>query len=428
MSGIYYGRMRRRSARSPARLILLIAVAIVSAGALGAGVFRYIRPVVTVSEATTGPVVQAFYSTGTIEPEREYPIKSNTAGILTTVSVDKGSRVSKGQELAVVTEPALIYARDRAKAELHEKLARADESTSPVLQEYDARISATETLLELAKREQKRTTDMLERSAAAQEDLDRAIDRLKTVWSQFESLKAQRAAKRLELNRDVEVARSALNIAEWDLEQQTLRSPIDGVVLDRPTSIGTRVAVNDRIMRVASVGPDDLVMRAAVDEEDIVRVLPGQTVRLTLYALPGEVLGGKVTKIYPEADPNRRTFEVDVRLDPPDKRLQSGMTGELAFVIASKDKAVVIPSQAVQNGAVWVVHDNRLVRKNPQIGLNSVERVETLSGLSPGERVVISPIGSLSEGQHVRTTWMDPIAAAGLNKPAVEEQPFKAFD
>ena len=403
-----------------------VAIAVVGAGAYA--LLHVIRPRVTITEATQGPVVQAFYSTGTIEPVREYPIKSNAPGILTEVHVDKGDRVTKGQVLAVVTEPALLYTRDRMRAELNEKLARADEKTSPVLREYDAKLSAAEEILAVAQREQKRVTDLMERNAAAPQDFDRALERVKTAWSDVESLKSLRAAKKLELDREVEVARSALNIAEWNVAQQSLASPIDGVVLDRPTSIGTRLAENDQVMRVANVRPENLVMRAAVDEEDIVGVRPDQVVRLTLYALPGEVLTGRVTRVYDEADPNRRTFEVDVQLVPPDARLAPGMTGELAFILASKDKAVVIPSQAVQNGSVWLVRDNRLVKATSQLGLTSVERVEVISGLQPGARVVISPIASMAEGQHVRTSWVDPVVAAGLNKPLVEEQPFKAFD
>ena len=68
-------------------------------------VLRITSPLVTVTDAVEGPVVQAFYSTGTIQPVREFPIKSNTAGILTEVKVDKGDRVSKGQSLAIVSDP-----------------------------------------------------------------------------------------------------------------------------------------------------------------------------------------------------------------------------------------------------------------------------------------------------------------------------------
>src|SRR3954463_9875664 len=118
--------MYRRRAQSTLRMILWIAGTTIVLAAAAMAVLHYLRPAVTVTEAVEGPVVQAFYSTGTIQPEREFPIKSNTAGILTEVKVDKGDRVAKGQPLAVVSDPALNYAKDKAQAELDEKIKRAD--------------------------------------------------------------------------------------------------------------------------------------------------------------------------------------------------------------------------------------------------------------------------------------------------------------
>jgi len=415
-------------AHSGVKWILTLAAVLAGTTAAGYLLLHFVRPLVTVSEVVQGPVVQAFYSTGTIEPQREYPIRSSVAGTLTVVHVDKGDRVSKGQPLAVVTDPALTYLADKAQAELDEKLRRADERTSPVLQEFDARLRGTNELLEIAQREVRRISDLLQHNAAAQSDLDRAMDRARQLLTEAESIKAQRDAKKLELARELEVARSALNIAKWNLEEQTLKSPIDGVVLDRPTAVGTRVAVNEPIMRVADVRPENLVMRADVDEEDVARVSVGQTVQMVLYAFAGRAIRGKVTRIYDQADPDRRTFEVDVRLDELEPRLAPGMTGELAFILAEKSRALVVPSQAVQGDAVYIVHDGRLLRPQVTIGLRSVERTEILSGLNPGQRVVISPIGDLSPGRAVRTVFVDPGTAAGLNRKPVEEQPFKAFD
>jgi multidrug efflux pump subunit AcrA (membrane-fusion protein) len=67
------------------------------------------------------------------------------------------------------------------------------------------------------------------------------------------------------------------------------------------------------------------------------------------------------------------------------------------------------------------------VQFNAQIGLRSVERVEILSGVIPGDRVIVSPIGDLAEGKSVRTRYLDPAKAAGLNKPAVRDDSFKGF-
>jgi len=420
--------MQRRRAQSTVRWVLTAAVSLAALVALAMAILRFARPLVVVTEAVQGPVVQAFYSTGTVQPEREFPIKSNTAGILTQVLVDKGDHVTKLQPLAIVSDPALVYTKDKAQAELDEKLKRGDDKSSPVLKEIDDRIRAADQMLALAKREEQRRSDAQEQRAASQSDVDRAAEHVKEMWSMVEALKSQRAAKKLELDRDVDVAKSALSIAQWNLDQQTLKSPIDGVVLDRPTSIGTRVAINDPIMRVADVRLENLVMRAAVDEEDVVKVQPGQTVRMTLYAFADRAFTGTVSKIYDQADPERRTFEIDVKLSDRSDRLQPGMTGELAFIMAAKDQAIVVPAQSLQGGNLHVIRDGQLQRiENPQIGLKSVERIEVLNGLAIGDRIAISPVSGISDGHAVRTRYIDPITAAGLNKPKAANDGFKGF-
>ena len=395
---------------------------------MGLAVVNLLSPQVIVSEAVEGPVVQAFYSTGTIQPEREFPIKSNVAGIIKEVKVDKGDRVKAGQTLAVISDPDLVFAERKAQAELEEAQKRADEKTSPVIREFDAKIEAMSAILAIATREQERIRGLIEKNAANQTDYDTVTDRQKTVWSQNESLKAQRASMLLELQRQLDVAKSALDTAQWNLSQQTLKSPIDGVVLDRPLSIGTRVDINNQLMKVADIVPDKLVMRAAVDEEDIIKVHVDQLVRMTLYSYPDRAFDCRVQKIYDQADPERRTFEVDVKLLQPDDRLSPGMTGELAFEMGSKAKAVVIPSQAVQKGGgVFTIADGRLKKVDVQLGLRGIERTEILSGLKSGDKIVISAASNLSDGQRVRISYLDPVAAAGLNKPKIADDSFKGF-
>ena len=416
-----------RRAQSTTRWIVTAAIAVVVVIAIVLAAIRFSSPLVVVSEAVEGPVVQAFYSTGTVQPEREFPIKANVAGTLTEVRVDKGDVVTKGQPVAVISEPGLVFAQRQAQAELEEKQKRADPKSSPVLQEFDARISAGTAQLDIAQRELARIKGLIEKNAASQTDLDTASDRVKTVWTLVESARAQRGARQLELERELQVAKSALDTANWNLEQQTLKSPIDGV-LNRPLSVGTRVAINDTVMRVADVRPDKLVMRAAVDEEDVTKVRVGQVVRMTLYSYDDRTFEGKVARIYPQADPERRTFEIDVAIVDPDARLAPGMTGELAFVMDAKERAVVVPSQAIQKNAVYTVDNGRLKKLDAEIGLRGIERSEVRTGLKPGQRIVISTIGDMQDGQRVRTTYTDPATAAGMNKPKQVNDNFKGFN
>lgn len=426
--------MKPRRAQGYVRWVVLAALLVAAVGGAYV-VFSTMRPTVTVTDLTERRVVQAFYATGTVSPEREYPIRTPTAGLLAEVFVDKGDAVTKGQRLAFVSDPDLEAKGKQAAAELAEKQARADAERSPVIKEFDAKIRFNKEMVEIADREQRRLRGLIESNAGSQTDLDRALDRLKLVSMEVATWQSQRDAKLLELRKDVDVARAALEAARENANRQTLVSPVEGVVLDRPISQGTRLAVNDHVMRVADVRPGKLVMRAAVDEEDItkVRVDPAdpQVVQMSLYAFsprPGEreveqrVFEGRVLRKYDQADSDRRTFEVDVSLPDEEQRFQPGMTGELAFVMQAKEKATVIPSQAVQDGGVFVVRDERLVRVDDvRLGVSGVERVEIISGLSPGDRVVISPAAELKVGAWVRTEFMDPDAAAGLNKPKAKE-------
>ncbi|GIW77243.1 MAG: hypothetical protein KatS3mg104_2306 [Phycisphaerae bacterium] len=417
--------------KSLTKLLLYPSVALVGA-MVGWWVIQILlSPKVTVTRVTNGPVVSAFYATGTVRPEREYPIRTPVQGTVEQVMVDKGDPVRAGQTLAVVTDPQLKFRAERAKAILDEKIALADEKRSPILSEFDTNIRVAEQLVSISQREVDRLTQMAATSAASSVDLDRAVDQLKTRWAQLESLKSQRRTRQLELNREVEVARADYEMAVSDINQQILKSPIDGVVLDRPTSQGTRVAINDILMRVANVTQEHLVMRASVDEEDVTHCRIGQAVKMSLYAFERIPLTGKVTRIYPEADPDRRTFEVDVRFDDPPELLSSGMTGELAFILAEKRSARVLPTTAVQNDRIYVVREGRIAELPAKIGIRSIERVEIIEGVSEDDRVVISPIGNLSVGHRVRTHEISPQEASGLvptREVEVNESAFKGFN
>ena len=414
---------RSRGHRAVRWVLLTTLILLAGGGAVAA--YRYSLPTVTVTEVVRAPVVAAFYATGTLSAVREYPVKARVEGTLERLDdgplVDKGSRVTKNQPLMKVVNKERELIASRAAAELEEKRARAEEKTSPVLAEFDARTKGALELLDLANAEQRRVLKGLETRSATQSDLDRAMDRVKQFATESQSLKAQKAAMALRLKADLEVAEAAHRIALWNLDQQVLRSPVDGVVLDRPASPGTHLAINDHVMLVADVRPENLVMRAAVDEEDMTHVHDGQEVRMTLYSFPDRVFTGRVAKVYDKADPERRTFEVDVAPEQPDPRMSAGMTGELAFVIEARDGAAVVPSQALQGKKLYAVRDGKLSGMDAKIGLTSVERVEVLNGLKVGERVVISPVAGLREGQAVRTTFVEPVAAAGLNKPKPKE-------
>src|SRR6476661_5222607 len=99
--------MNRRRAQGAVRWVLLAAAVLAAVGG-GFALYNYLRPVVTVTEVVRGPVVQAFYATGTLSPVREHPIKASVEGTLERLDegplIDKGSRVTRGQRLMRIVD------------------------------------------------------------------------------------------------------------------------------------------------------------------------------------------------------------------------------------------------------------------------------------------------------------------------------------
>lgn len=408
--------MNSRAGKAITRWITtLVFIALLAAGAWWT--YRKLTvPSVVTTQAVMAPVVQAFYATGTLLPDREYPIKSSVEGVITHVYVDKGDTVTKGQRIVTLRADDYVMKLNQAQADLKLKEQLADEKTSPTLLEFDAKIKAAQLQLDVARRENTRIENMVKANAASPADLDHSIQTLQQYISLTESLKKQRATKVLELARDLTVARQALAIAQWNFDRQTILSPVDGRVLDRPATSGTRVQINNHLMTIADVKPESLVMRAAVDEEDKTRLKQGQQVVMTLYAYPGHPFVGTVKTIYPMADDQRRTFEADIAMNKPDDSFAAGMTGELAFIVSQKDQALVVPSQAVHEGKVWLVQNDKLKEQQVKVGITSVQRTEILSGIKEGQQVVISPAVGFRDNQMVSPTEVAPDKAAGVSE------------
>jgi HlyD family secretion protein len=427
-----------------------IAVAMLAVLAGGAYVASgLLAPQVSLARPVRAHVVSAFYSTGAVAPPREYPIRAQVTGIVRELPVDKGSAVLPGQVLAVVDDPRLALAVAAAEAQLREADALADPLHSPALAEFDTQLLANTELLAIANREYKRLADMRDANASTNVDLDRAMDRVKILSAERGALTSRRATTLLNMRRQLEVAQATLSSARAQAEKQTVRSPVAGVVLDRPTPLGTHVdaAMSNHLMTLADIRQESLVIRAQVDEEDIAKVRPGQLVRMTLYAFGTDVLTGRVVRVSDQADPERRTFETDVRVEAGARHLSPGMTGELAFVIEAREAAITVPAQAVQvrtrarragearqssevtsaaaaEGAdeiretvVWVHRDGRIEGRVVEVGLRSLERVEIVSGLETSDEIVVSAVSPrTADGSRVRSRRM--AAATPVTNPA----------
>ncbi len=299
----------------------------------------------SVVQPTTGPAVQAVYATGSVEAAVMFPVSARSGARLVSLLVDEGSIVKKDQLLAQLEDEDLQH----AMAEL-----RARES--------------------LTEKEFERQSSLLKRHVASEE----AFDRAKSEWN---------------------AAKASLAKAEAQARYMKLFAPADGVVIRRDGEIGQMIPANQPLFWLTS--GNTLRITAEIDEEDIPMVQIGQQVLIRADAFPGKTFHGEVKSITPKGDPVGRSYRVRIEFST-ETPLQIGMTAEVNIVVRESESSLLLPASAVQEDAVWLVVDGRLVRRKVFVGAKGEKQVEIREGIRSDDQVVLQPDAGLEEGKRVR--------------------------
>jgi len=330
---------------------LLIATAIVLLLA-ATGWYRFGRgPEVTAAAATRGTAVEIVYATGGVEPVRWSKVASLVRDRIVEICDCEGKAVAKGDVLARLDDREV-------KAQLEDLKAR-------------------EAFL---KREMSRVSELITRGAATTQNYERTSMDLGQVQAQI--------AVQLE-----------------KINDYTIVAPMDGVVLRRDGEIGEIAEVGQILYRVGV--PKPLQVVAEVNEEDIPRVAIGQTALFRTDAFPDRRLQGKVSEITPMGDIAAKTFRVKIA-QPEDTPLKPGMSVEANIVTREKPNALLIPADAVQGNAVFVLDGSQVRKREVTIGIRGTRVVEVLSGLTDGERVASPAATDLTDGARVRVAAPRP--------------------
>jgi membrane fusion protein (multidrug efflux system) len=208
---------------------------------------------------------------------------------------------------------------------------------------------------------------------------------------------------------DWDNALTGLRVAEANLEAARrnvdLVSPIDGVVTDVLLTRGSMPEPGDPLARVSDLSRVQVLIQASV--EQVRELALGQPARL-----PAQRLEGRVSRVALQADPASRLLEVELtfpgpgadRTPEPDcDPVVPGTLVTAEIEVGRRAQAVVVPEAAVRGGVVWVVDAGSVAsRRQVAVGLTGGGMVEILSGVAPGERVVVAGASILSEGARAR--------------------------
>ncbi len=330
-------------------------------------------------------------ASGYVTARRDATVSSKVTGKVIEVNVEEGMRVEADQILAKL---------DASNVETSLRLAEAQ------LDAGRARLGEIESNRALAQRELERVTAAAEGNAATAIEVDRA------------SAAAQALSARLEQQR-AEVIVSEREVAIWkqQLDDTIIRAPFAGVVTAKnaqpgemisPMSVGgfTRTGI------CTLVDMQSLEIEVDVSESYINRVAAGQPVEATLDSYPEWKIPASVIAIIPTADRQKATVKVRVAFKELDPRILPDMSVKVAFQSteepgpATAAKGVTLPEAAVVHrdgkDLVFVYRDGIVERRAISVSERRNERATVTAGLIGGEKVVLNPPESLTDGESVK--------------------------
>jgi HlyD family secretion protein len=357
-----------------------------------------------IATAETGTMVRSVVATGKIEPITKVEIKSKANGIIEKLFVDVDQIVGAGQVLVELDRENLTARVREARANLQAaEAARAAAAAA----EKKAEIEAEAPDVAFARRSHDRAQQLFAQRLVSQSQLEDARSALDQAENRQRAAGGQLAvaqARVVEATANVAQSRAALERAEEELANATIKAPIRATVLTRDVEIGSPVSsilnMGANATLVMTLGDIEKVfVRGKVDEADIGRVRLGQRARITTETFRDRVFDGQVTQISPigvERD-NVTTFEVEVSIDNPAKELKANMTANAEIVIEEFANSLLIPEAAVvydgqRNPFVDVVDvsvKSGRRRVAVKVGVGNGTRIQIVDGLKAGDKIVL---------------------------------------
>ena len=188
-------------------------------------------------------------------------------------------------------------------------------------------------------------------------------------------------------------------------EATPVYAPISGTITALPLTVGTSVNTQTAIAQIGNI--EELQIKARVPERDIASLKNGLSAEVTLFAYKNQIFDAHVIRVSPIVDEVSRSKEIYLSFDKKDERINAGMYAKIKLNTILHKDVFVISYDAVQTEEdetiIFVVNDDNTVSKRKvELGVNVDGYVEILSGVSAGEKVVVSGIQSLSEGAKIK--------------------------
>lgn len=339
---------------------------------------------------------------GTVQSPVSVGVMSQITGRILVLNATSGQKVQKG-ELLVQLDAEEIRTRIR---QTESNFAAAQSNWASAKLDWlalSAKVDAAQATLIETQQDYERFQQLVKQNIEPRKRLEEAEARWKNAKSALESIEATvKAGAATIQTQEAIVARSQAQIdeAKAQLEYTEIRSPLDGIIVDKQVSSGDLATPGRQLLVLQQV--TQLRLEASVSESCARRIRVGTPVFIQVDATK-EPLEGSVNEIVPAIDPTTRSFLVRSNL-PFREEFRPGMFGRLQFP-CGKEKLLAVPPESLlergQLDMLFVVKDQKAHLRIVRIGRRHPEFLEILSGVAPQELLILDPPDFLQEGDPV---------------------------
>jgi HlyD family secretion protein len=273
-----------------------------------------------------GTVTALVDTTGTLNPVTIVDIGSQVSGKIENIYVDFNSQVKAGQILAELEQLTFQTKVQQNEANYLSSVAAVEKS----------KVS-----LENSERKRERAKSLFEKELISYEEFESAEVQYFSAKADLQSSEAR-----------LEQAKAQLDTSKVDLTYTIIKSPIDGVVINRNVNVGQTVAASFQAPVLFQVANDltKMQVECSVDEADIGRVKEGQAAQFTVDAFPNDNFTGVVKQVRysPEVIQNVVTYTTIVDVENPEMKLRPGMTATISIVVGEAKNAIRVPNSALR--------------------------------------------------------------------------------
>jgi RND family efflux transporter MFP subunit len=345
------------------------------------------------------PLSNTLSIAGEFLPYQEVELHAKVAGYIKNINVDIGDRVRRGQVLAVLEIPELTAQLQSASAGVRhsqEEITRAQNEVS--------RAEADHAALHAAAARLKQASEARP-GLIAEQELDDATAKDRSAEAQVDAAKSALAASRQQL----EVSQADREHYSALSEYSRITAPFDGVVTSRYADTGSLIQAgtsNVSSMPVVKLSQVDVLrLRIPVPESLASSVRDGEPADIRVKAT-GKHLSGKVIRSTQSLDRSTRTMQVEVDVPNGDYKLTPGMYADVSLRVQNDPNALTLPLQAINRSAdkttVFLVNSqNHVEEREIRTGIEGSDRIQILSGLNEGDRVIVGNLGAYRPGQQV---------------------------